>query len=210
MRFCGIAEERGENWQQCRNLLTKVIRDKLNMEPQFERVHRVGKPSDKQPRDIVAKFTRFVDRDAVFRDRRKFKGTNIFVNEDLCKGSQAVRQQQMDDYHTARREGKVVYWNYRTLVIKPRPSNDGSNNTARQSPSRGPQTTTNPNQNYDLPRPLHSSQDTGETHRVANNVITASPRSPQGSHNRSIEGAIAMTDSPNVRQRKRPDHYQAW
>ena len=223
LRFCGIPETSGESWEQCQKLLTDTLRNKLNVNPQFERVHRVGKPNEKQPRDIVAKFTSFRDRDTVFRDRRRFKGTKIFVNEDLCKGSQLARQEQMNDYHDARREGKIVYWNYRTLVTKPRTlgSSQGSrSNNMHQSPLRTrpqnrPQSPREPHTpprdpRYELPRPLHASQDV-RAHISPPHI--SSPR--QRNENVDVtnvpeDGACAMdVERSGGRNRRKPEFYHA-
>ena len=120
LRISGVPEQNNENWEQCQHRVTKLLQEHLNISPSFERVHRVGKysPQQTRPRDIVAKFPSFPQREAVFRDRRKLKGTNIYLNEDLCPGSTAARREQLPRYHEARRQGKFVYFNYRTLVVK--------------------------------------------------------------------------------------------
>ena len=72
----------------------------------------------------------------MFQDRRKLKGTDVFVNEDFCPGTIEVRKSQMDDFHTARKQGKIVYFNYRTLVVKdPRESGRGGQDNPPVSPS---------------------------------------------------------------------------
>ena len=86
LRFTGIPEVSGENWEQCQMKVSKVITYHLNIPAvNFERVHRVGKIMNQRPRDIVAKFARFTERESVFRARRKLKGTNIFIHEDYCR-----------------------------------------------------------------------------------------------------------------------------
>lgn len=230
LRFCGIPETGGENWEQCQIRLTDILCNKLNVNPQFERVHRVGKPSDKQPRDIVAKFTSFRDRDAVFRDRRRFKGTKIFVNEDLCKGSQTARQQQMNDYHDARREGKTVYWNYRTLVIKPRTSGDsqgpGPTNmhqlplrpgpqNMHQTPNHSPRGSHTPlrDPRYELPRPLQAAaQAHNNISSTLQNIQQPSPQSTENVEDINVpkDGASAMEDERSGgRPRRKPEYYHA-
>lgn len=119
LRIVGIPEEQGENWEQCQNKIAKIMKDKLNIpEANIERAHRVGKVSSQRARDIVAKFARFPEREAVFRARTKLKGTNIYINEDFCPGTVDARRQQMDDMKQARRNGKQAFFNYRTLVAR--------------------------------------------------------------------------------------------
>ena len=104
--------------------ITRLLREKLNINPEIERAHRVGKNKTKT-RDIVVKFSRFQDRDAIYMGRRNLRGTNIYINEDLCPATMEVRHQQKDALREARQQGKIAYFNYRTLVIKERRANVG-------------------------------------------------------------------------------------
>ena len=106
----------------------------------LERAYRVGKTSTNQKtREIIVKFNNQSDRDEVFRNRRHMKGSEVFINEDFCLGTMKIRRQQMQQYHDARRAGKFVYFNYRTLVIKPsyqprqQSRNSNSNNPSSQN-----------------------------------------------------------------------------
>lgn len=119
LRIVGIPEEQGENWEQCQMKVTKLIEEKLNIpEVNMERAHRIGKNTGQRTRDIVAKFVRFPERNAVFRARSKLKGTNIYINEDFCPGTVDVRRKQMDRMREARRNGKQAFFNYRTLIVR--------------------------------------------------------------------------------------------
>jgi hypothetical protein len=80
--FCGIHEER----EDCEKILQEFLRNKLKISQDisFERVHRTGKPDEfsVKPRNIVAKFSFFKDRELVRqRAPRKLKGSNIWINE---------------------------------------------------------------------------------------------------------------------------------
>lgn len=121
LRFAGIPEESGETWEQCQVKVAKIVKDRLNIpEVNLERAHRIGKINSQRPRDIIAKFSRFPERDAVFRARTELKGTNLYVNEDYCPGTMDARRQQMDALRDARRSGKLAFFNYRTLVVRDR------------------------------------------------------------------------------------------
>nr|XP_027226834.1 uncharacterized protein LOC113818839 [Penaeus vannamei] len=108
LRISGIPEERNENWQQSHWKVSQFLRRHFNLTPDLERAHRVGKQD--KPRDIVVKFTRFQDRESVLQDRRS----------------------KMDELREARRQGKVAYFNYRTLVVRERRDKD----RARDRPAR--------------------------------------------------------------------------
>ena len=140
LRFSGIQENEGENWQQTQNKVNKIIQQRMNITPVFDRVYRVGKPSAQRPRDVITRFSKIADRDAVFRDRKKLKGSNIYINEDFCSRTIELRKEQMNTYHFARRNGKIAFFNYRTLVVK-EPSADnqtGEGGTASLAVPRTP------------------------------------------------------------------------
>ena len=119
LRFSGVPELPGENWEQSQHKIAKLLQDKMNMKnTEFDRVHRVGRFSNDRPRDIVAKFSKFPERDDVYRNRRKLMGTNIFINEDLCPATMEIRREQMDKLREARSNGRIAYFNYRTLVVR--------------------------------------------------------------------------------------------
>ena len=71
LRFTGVQEDDGENWQQSQHKIGKLLRDRMNINPSFDRVYRVGKPSSQRTRDVIARFSKIADRDAVFRERKK-------------------------------------------------------------------------------------------------------------------------------------------
>ena len=93
LRFEGIVEETGENWEQTAKKVEVIVRERLGITDtiQIERAHRVGKFNSERPRLVVAKFLRFNDRENILRSSGKLKGTNIYINEDLCENSQAKR-----------------------------------------------------------------------------------------------------------------------
>ena len=45
LRFSGISEGEAENWQQCQQKVSKILHERFNITPSFERVYRVGKSS---------------------------------------------------------------------------------------------------------------------------------------------------------------------
>ena len=131
--------------------VTNVITDHLSIPAvNFDRVHRVGKIMNQRPRDIVAKFARFTERESVFRARRKLKGMNIFINEDYCRGTMDVRRNQMDNIREARRNGKIAFFNYRTLVVRDASRGGGVRRGARHG-ARAVNTTTAPAPAYTPP-----------------------------------------------------------
>lgn len=70
-----------ETWEQTATAVKTLLEDKMQQRSDLvlERAHRVGLRREGKPRPIVARFLRYADRDAVMRNGRKLKGTNILL-----------------------------------------------------------------------------------------------------------------------------------
>lgn len=81
--FSWIPEQRGEDTEALlQDFLQKKY--KLDYETSFERVHRMGRWNEfsEHPRNIVAKFTYYKDREFIrTHAAQKLKGSNFWVNE---------------------------------------------------------------------------------------------------------------------------------
>lgn len=71
-----------------------------------------------RPRTVIARFSRFEDRQQTLRNSSKLKNTNICVNEDLCESSLQARKEQLLELRKARAEGKVAYFSHTRLIVK--------------------------------------------------------------------------------------------
>ena len=124
IRIDGINEEDGETWGSTAEKVVDLLKNQLDM-PHIDinaihRAHRTGKRT-RQPRTIVAKMTRFCDRDQALRNGHRLKGTDIRISEDLCAASFQKRVDQWDEYIAAKKnKNKIAYFNYTKLVIRDR------------------------------------------------------------------------------------------
>ena len=90
LRFFGIKEENDEN-EDTREVLVDFLKTELGMEDagdlEFQRVHRVGKQNSStgSPRQIIARFLRYPDREEVMSKAKKLKGTGFGISQDLPK-----------------------------------------------------------------------------------------------------------------------------
>ncbi|KAK3893299.1 hypothetical protein Pcinc_002855 [Petrolisthes cinctipes] len=97
VRISGVEERDGsETWEQSVKTMTSLLQDKLQLEGlELERAHRVGVRRDAKPRTIVARFSRYCDREAVMRNARKLKGRQPTGDTDEgTAASASVRGQQ--------------------------------------------------------------------------------------------------------------------
>ena len=67
-------------------LVLNVFKNKLNLNLSYHdisRSHRVGKPRDGRPRPIIVKFVSYRRKREVFSCKKKLKGTDLTITEDL-------------------------------------------------------------------------------------------------------------------------------
>ena len=83
LRFFGIKEE-ADTEEDAREVLVGFLKTELGMENadqiEFQRVHRVGKcvSSNGKPRQIIARFLKYPQREEVMSNARKLKGKKLW------------------------------------------------------------------------------------------------------------------------------------
>ena len=101
-----IGGRSGENTEEVlRNFLERDLgyRDARSVE--IQRVHRIGKSKDGNPRPILARFLRYKDCEQIFKLGHRLKGTNFQMFRDLPRDIITRRKEQMDAFKDARRNG---------------------------------------------------------------------------------------------------------
>ena len=140
LRIDGIKEEQGETWEHVAEKVKALVKNKIGIQGEIpiERAHRVGKPSGDRPRSIVARFLSFTDKNNILRNAKKLKGSNLYINEDLCETSRNKRKEQLPQLKQARSEGKIAYFVHTRLVIKERNTLQSPQDSSTQPPSTDP------------------------------------------------------------------------
>ena len=69
---------------------------------------------------IVCKLYSSVDKARIFKNSHRLKGTTYYVNEDFSKETLAYRKELWEKVKTLRKEGKVAYSNYKSIIVKER------------------------------------------------------------------------------------------
>ena len=78
---------------------------------EFQRIHRLGKPNNKGPRPIIARFLRYTDREEVMSQARKhLKGKDFSVFDDIPKELYDLRKQQREKLKDARKKGHTAFF----------------------------------------------------------------------------------------------------
>ena len=89
-RFYGI-EEDPEGAEDTRKVLLNFLQSELDIDDasdiEFQRVHRIGRFNQQapKPRQIIARFLRYPDRERVMSNAKKLKGKKIGISADLPK-----------------------------------------------------------------------------------------------------------------------------
>ena len=121
-----------------------------------ERAHRAGrKDPSGRPRTIVAKFQNYKVKEAVLKNKKGLKGTNIFVREDFSQRVLARRKELLPQMHEERRKGNIAFLRYDKLVVYSGRSRN--ENQARSLP-------TSPSISVGRGRPTASMVQFGEQH----------------------------------------------
>lgn len=85
----------------------------------------------------MARLSRYCDREAVMRNATKLRGTNIFVDEDLCPASHAAKIAKMPLLKQAKSQGKVAFFRHTRLIIREKHSDSDAAGRGRQPTSDG-------------------------------------------------------------------------
>lgn len=115
LRFYGIPEK-SEGKEDSNKVLMDFLKNNLGMddadEIEIQRVHRIGKfdPKQKKPRQMIARFLRYPDRELVFSRAKKLGGTGMGISADLPRSIVETRKKLMDRFKAAKREGKRVFF----------------------------------------------------------------------------------------------------
>ncbi|XP_060556293.1 uncharacterized protein LOC132716967 [Ruditapes philippinarum] len=122
--FTNIDEAPTGNNEDCEQVIRTFLTDKMKIandlvkEMKFERVHRIGNHGrNGKPRNIVAKFNLFKERELVRKSGVALKGTNCYVNEQFPKEVIDKRRELLPKLKEARQKGNKAWLSYDTLYI---------------------------------------------------------------------------------------------
>ena len=117
IRVSGIPESADETWEIVEEKVKKAIREKLDMEIDIERAHRVerkkkpeGAKKSGQPRTIVCRLKNWKQKEAVVRKARKEKPEGLFICEDLAVSTLGKRAIQVEKQKQPRRQGNCLLY----------------------------------------------------------------------------------------------------
>lgn len=129
IRVSGIPEAVGETWEMAETKVKEAIKEKLDMEVDIERAHRVNRRKtgnrrqgdSEKPRTIVCRLRDWKQKESVLRKARKEKPQDLFICEDLALATLQKRSVQVDKLKEAKRAGKTAYFILDRLIIRDKP-----------------------------------------------------------------------------------------
>ena len=87
LKISGVPEDTNETNQQCKQKIYDIFSKDLDMRNssniQIQRCHRLGYRKAGQNRDIIVRFTNYPEREQIWSNKNKLKGTKIFMKEDF-------------------------------------------------------------------------------------------------------------------------------
>ena len=114
LRFFGI-KEKADKEEDAREVLVGFLKTELGMENanqiEFQRVHRVGKrvSSNGKPRQLIARFLKYPQREQVMSNARKLKGKNFGISPDLPSEINFGKK-KMKQFKQAKKDGKTTFF----------------------------------------------------------------------------------------------------
>ena len=115
LQFHGIPEKKDED--DTHEVLVKFMKAELGIEDaekiELQRVHRIGKPisnSSGKPRQIIAQFLRYPDRDRVMDRATRLRGKKIGISPDFPKEIVERRKKLMPKLIAAKKAGKRAFF----------------------------------------------------------------------------------------------------
>ncbi|KAK3921949.1 LINE-1 type transposase domain-containing protein 1 [Frankliniella fusca] len=108
LRIFGIKEEAKEDTNQ----LVLDVAMKIGIysleKHHISRSHRVGKKHSDKPRAIIVKFVSYADRQKLFEAKKKLKGSNISIREDLTSIRQAILRKAHEKFEEVWTQNGVI------------------------------------------------------------------------------------------------------
>jgi hypothetical protein len=89
--FYGVHRFQNETNDDCEGKIQDLLTDKLDMgrEIEFDRVHRLSAKPDSP---IIVRCTSYKDKVRILKEKRKLKGSDIFIGEDFSLRVREIRR----------------------------------------------------------------------------------------------------------------------
>ena len=127
LRIDGMVDSISENSEQTQQKVEDLIKNKLKLNITLDSCNRLGKFSPNKQRVTLARFRSVTERNLCLRSSGKLKGTNIFLNEDLCKETVLIRKNKIPELNELRNRGYIAYFRGTEIIKRERTTNRSEN-----------------------------------------------------------------------------------
>ena len=131
-----LQEESDENNEIIQTTMVKLLKEKLDISPEIDVVHRMGKQLDNKPTPVIVRLRTFRERQECFKLSLKLKGKNIYINEDISKATLDIRKTKLRELKEKRQQGFIAYFSGTELIVKPRKNSSQQTKEAENNASR--------------------------------------------------------------------------
>lgn len=114
----GVAGQRGESWNDCSLKVVEIAR-KIGVqlsEDNVIRAHRTGRGA--HPRPIVAKLSSWKLKEEFMKNKRRLKGTDVFVMEDFAQRTIDERRKLFEEAKKRRDQGEEAFVKFDKLILE--------------------------------------------------------------------------------------------
>ena len=111
-----VIKEAATVQEDMREVLVEFLKMELGIEVaddiEFQRIHRIGKrsSSDRKPRQIIARFLRYPDREMIMSNVTKLKGKRFGISANFPKEIVERRKRKMQQFKKAKADGKQAFY----------------------------------------------------------------------------------------------------
>ena len=133
LRFFGLSESENDSHEQCTSTIVSTLNEFFTFKKwspeDISRAHRVGsRQSTRNPRQLIAKFTRWSDVNSILQSREareRMKKDGLRISTDLTR-------RQIAQMKEAQANGKFAYFKKGRLVVEERRSTYGTDDTTNR------------------------------------------------------------------------------
>ena len=113
--FYGIPEQQSsETAENTRNVWNNFLKSTMGLvDPEgieIQRIHRLWRRKNGNPRPIIVRFLRYADRETIWNNRKKLRGSSVQMFEDFPTEIIEARRRQVPLMKEAWRQGKKAYF----------------------------------------------------------------------------------------------------
>lgn len=138
IRITGLPELQQENTERLQIHVQNLLREKMNIAPTIDVIHRVGHSALGKSRPVIVRFARHSERQQCLRASAKLKGTNVYLSEDLSRATVEIQKAKRSELEEKRRQGYIAYFSGTRIISKKRPGHRDEHQRVADGPSGDP------------------------------------------------------------------------